>query len=71
MSSPSSPALRELHRLDKSSPGFGNQLNDIISGEKYAQCERNLERDDSVWLINYLDEVRCLTVLSRSPLRPS
>ena len=59
MSPPNSPALKQLHRLDKSSADFGSRLYDMISGEEYVQCEKGLERGDLVWLIDYLDEVWC------------
>ena len=58
MSSPSSQTLQQLHRLDRSSPDFDRQLHDILSGKEYAQCGGHLESGDSVWLIDYLDEVR-------------
>ena len=69
MSSPGSPALRGLHRLDKSSPDFGNQLNDMLYEEEYIRRGESLGCDDLVWLVDYLDEVCCRLVLSRSPLK--
>ena len=71
MPPPNSPTLTRLHRLDKSSVDFGSQLHDIISGNEYVQCEKNLEHGDLVWLIDYLDEV-CLHVpLPHSQLKPA
>jgi hypothetical protein len=66
MVSPSSPALQKLHRLDTSSSDFEDQLCNVLYGEEYVQCVLNLEGDDSVWLADYLDEVRCA---SPSPTR--
>ena len=67
MPPPSSPALLRLHRLDRSSPDFDNQLYDILSGQEHVQCEKDLEHGDSVWLIEYLDEVRRRTAIPHSP----
>ena len=58
MSPPTSPALQRLHRLDRSSSDFHDQLHNVLRGEEYVQCEENLEGDDLVWLIDYLDKVR-------------
>ena len=30
----------------------------VLSGEEYAQCEKDLKPGDSQWLVDYLDEVR-------------
>ena len=68
---PSSPALQRLHRLDGSSPDFHDQLQNAIRGEEYVQCEQNLEGDDLVWLVDYLDEVRRHVALPHSPLKPA
>ena len=58
MSPPSSPALQQLHRLDKSSSDFQDQLWNVLHGKEYIQCERNLQGEDLVWLVDYLDKVR-------------
>jgi hypothetical protein len=58
MSSPSSPALRQLHRLNSSSSGFHNELSNILYGQEYTQCVPNLQGDDLAWLVDYLDRVR-------------
>jgi len=70
MSSPSSPVLQRLFRLDRSSPDFHDQLEDVLYGPEYVQCEQTLEGDDPVWLIDYLEEVRCYIALPHSPLKP-
>ena len=59
MSPPTSPPLQILNRLDKSSPEFHDQLCSVLYGEEYVQCVPHLQHDDVVWLINYLDTVRC------------
>ncbi|KAF9643894.1 kinase-like protein [Thelephora ganbajun] len=57
MSSPSSPALQRLHRLDTTSPNFGDQLCDVLYGQEYQQCVPNLQDHDPLWLVDYLDKV--------------
>ena len=70
MSSPSSSTLQELHRLDRSSPDFQGQLSGILYGQEYVRCVPNLQGDDLVWLVDYLDKVRCYVALSpHSPLK--
>ncbi|KAF9644325.1 hypothetical protein BDM02DRAFT_3263623 [Thelephora ganbajun] len=61
MPSPNSPALQELNRLDTSSPDFHNQLYDLLYGKDCKQCVPNLQDDDLVWLVDYLD--KCLREL--------
>jgi len=60
MSSPSPrpPALQQLRRLDQSSSDFHDQLCNVLYGKDYAQCVPNLQGDDVVWLVDYLDKVR-------------
>ena len=71
MSSPSSPALQRLNRLDRSSPDFHDQLHTVLREEEYARHEQHLEDDTSVWLVDYLDTVRCHVVLPHSLLKPT
>ena len=70
MPSPRPPALKLLHRLDRSSPGFQDQLCDVFYGEEYQRLVPNLQDDDSVWLVEYLNEVRLQIVLPYSPFKP-
>ena len=71
MPPPSSQALQELDRLDKSSSDFDAKFHNILYGKEYALNEKNFEKDDLVWLIDYLDEVRRdIAALFRSPLKP-
>jgi len=58
MSSPSLPTLRQLRRLDQSSPDFQDKLCNILYGKDYVECAPNLRGDDVVWLVDYLNEVR-------------
>ena len=68
---PNSQALQELDRLDKSSSDFDAKLRDILYGQEYALHEADFEHNGLVWLIDYLDEVRCdVTSLFLSPLKP-
>jgi hypothetical protein len=71
MSSPSPPALQQLHRLDRSSSGFHDQLSNVLYGEEYTQCVPNLQDDDLTWLVDYLDKVRRRVALPHSPLKPA
>lgn len=58
MSSPSPSPVQELCRLARSSPDFSDQLYNILCREEFMQCEKELEHDDLVQVIDYLDEVR-------------
>jgi len=71
MSLPGPLALQQLHHLDRSSPGFHDQLSNVLYGEEYKECVANLQDDDSVWLVNYLDMVRRHITLPHPPLRPA
>ena len=43
--------------LDRSSPYFGDQLNKALREREYERCVQNLQTDDLVWLVDYLDRV--------------
>jgi hypothetical protein len=70
MSSSGPPVLQRLHRLDRSSHNFREQLRNVLYGREYKQCLPNLQDDDLMWLVDYLDGVRRRFVLPRSPLKP-
>ena len=71
MSPPSSQALQELDRLDTSLSDFDDKLHNILYEQEYALHEASFEKDDLVWFIDYLDEVRRnIAPLFRSPLKP-
>ncbi|KAF9645415.1 kinase-like protein [Thelephora ganbajun] len=56
MAPPSSPALHRLHHLNASSPDFHDQLCNVLYGQEYQQCVLNLQDDDLVWIVDYLDK---------------
>jgi hypothetical protein len=68
MPSPNSPVLQQLDYLNGSLPGFHDRLYGLLYGEEYVQCTRNLQGDDLVWLVNYLDKVRRRVAVPHSPL---
>jgi len=70
MFSPSLPALQQLHCLNRSSSGFHDQLSKTLYGEEYQHCLSNLQGDDLLWLVDYLDKVFCHITLPPSPLMP-
>jgi len=53
--------LRQLERLDRSSPWFPGELTDLLRGEAYKGCVPNLQDEDATWLVEYLDNV-CLCI---------
>ena len=58
MSSPSLPVLQQLDHLDRALSGFNDQLCNVLYGEEYTRCVRDLRGDGLTWLVDYLDEVR-------------
>ena len=56
MSSP--PILQQLRLLNRSSPDFHEQLGSVLYGQEHQQCVPNLQGDDLMWLVDYLDKVR-------------
>ena len=70
MSSPGPPALQGLRHLNRSSTNFHDQLNKILSGDEYQQCAQNLQGDDLVWLVDYLDKVRRRLALAHPLPKP-
>ena len=70
MSSSTPSTSRGLGRLNRSSFDFHDRLMDAIHGDEYyVECLQDIEADDLVWLINYLDEVRYRFALSPSLLK--
>lgn len=57
MSPPFHPVLQELNNLDRSSSKFHDRLSNVLYGEEYMRCVGDLQGDDLVWLVDYLDEV--------------
>ena len=70
MSSPTSPSLQRLDQLDRSLSGFHDKLCEVLYGQEYIQCVPNLQDDDLVWLVDYLDKVRYRKTLCRSLFKP-
>ena len=70
MSSPNLPALKKLSLLDRSSPGFHDRLSNALYKEEYQQCVPNVQGDDLVWLVDYLDKVCYHVSCLCSPLKP-
>ena len=57
MSSSNPTALQRLRRLDRSSPNFHNQLSNVLFGEEYGRSVPNLQGNDLVSLVDYLNKV--------------
>ena len=53
---PALPSLQQLGQLDRYSSEFSYKLGEILRGEEYIQHVPNLQGDDLMWLVNYLDE---------------
>ena len=66
---PVSLVLQELHSLDRSSPGFSDQLNNLLCRQDYLSCEKVIGDDDVMWLVNYLDTVCPRSTVPCSPLK--
>ena len=50
--------MQRFRPLDMSSPGFPDQISNILSGDEYTRRVGELENDDLVSLVDYLDKVR-------------
>ena len=59
MGQPTSLVLQEIRRLDRSSSDFDNQLDCTLRGGDYYQSTQELNADDLMWLVDYLDDVSC------------
>lgn len=64
-------ALKQVHNLDKSSPDFPDQLNNVLRGEEYREIRQGREADEMRWLVNYLDQVCHLVAFSHPLLKPA
>lgn len=49
--------LHQLSDLDQSLSEFPNRLTNHLDGQGYRECIATLQRDQSTWLIEYLDTV--------------
>lgn len=70
LSEPNLTPLQQLRSLNRASPEFFDQLNNVLHDKACEESIRNLEGNDLVSVIDYLDKVRCDTSLPRSLLRP-
>ena len=66
--SPGHPVLQQLHNLDGSSPKFDFQLSRTLYGDDYTQFVTDLQGDNLVWLVDFLDDVWSLCSPSLLPL---
>ena len=71
MSPPGSLVLQKFHRLDTSLTGLHDQIAALLRGEEYQRCVSNLQGDDLVWLVDYLDKVRRRVVSCYPLLKPA
>ena len=69
MPPPNSSVLEQLYRLDKSSAAFHDRLGGILDGEEYKQSVPDLQTNDLLWLVDYLDKVRLRASIRHSPLK--
>ena len=53
--------LKQLHDFDRASPQFHKQLSDFLCGNEYQSDVPNLQGEDLVWLVEYLDSVSLQT----------
>ena len=70
MAPPTHPVLQQLRLLNRSSPDFSDKLDKILHSQAYEECAKNLDREDLVWFVDYLDKVHRHNPLPRSPLNP-
>jgi len=63
-------ALQQLRHLDRSSSKFHDQLSNVFNSEVYQRSLPNLNGNELVSLIDYLDKVRCPIFLPCSLLDP-
>ena len=61
--------MRQLRRSNKSK--FHDQLKDVLCGEEYKQWALNIDGEDLVWLVDYLDKVHRRNAFPYSPLNPT
>ena len=46
-----------------SSSDYSDRLDELLRGSGYVECVTDLEGDDLVWLVDYLDKVCSFVVL--------
>ena len=68
MSSSNPTALQKFRHPDGSSPNFHNQLSDVLFGEEYGRSVPNLQGNDLVSIVDYLNKV-CHRISLRPQLK--
>ena len=61
---------QRLYELDRSAPWFLEQLNELLHDEEWVYRLRLLPRGELAELIDYLDDVRCISTPTE-PYSPS
>jgi len=62
--------LQPLHDLDRTSPQFHKQLSEFLRGNEYRNVLSSLQKEDLVWLVEYLDSVSLQILSPHSTLNP-
>lgn len=62
--------LQQFKQLDRSSPNFPDQLTNLLYKQEYKESIPNLQNEEVIWLVNYLDDV-CLYFPCPSPCSAS
>ena len=63
--------LEKLSDRDRSSSEFMGKLSNLLYGEEYLRCVKDLQGDDLAWIVDSLDKVRLCIIHSRSPPKPA
>lgn len=63
-----SDPLQQLHDLDKTSAEFPTQLSRFLRGNEYQDVVPNLQGEDLVWLVEYLNSVSLQIIFPHSAL---
>ena len=63
--------LQRLDRLDKSSSKFPAEFTSLLDGEEYKSCIGGIKKGQTVWLIEYLDNVCSRTVFCLFTAEPA
>ena len=67
---PNLTPLQQLRSLDRASSEFFDQLSNILRGKAYKEYVWNLQGNDLVSLVDYLDTVCCRVSLPHFLLKP-
>ena len=61
--------LQQLYDLDRASPLFHERLRDFLCGDAYRNALPNLQGDNLVSLLKYLDNVSFYIIFPRAALK--